>query len=81
MVCFKTKPNETITVEQIEKIFGSSEDISETRACAAFAGEVGLFDIDVIGNDWRCDDYFYVSMHGATILGWPTQAKLQIVLE
>ena len=57
-VCFRTKPNESIPVEHIVKIFESG-NISETRTCAPSAGDVYLFDIDVIGKDWRCDDYLW----------------------
>ena len=57
-VCLKTRPNKTLTVEQIMKIVNcSSDNISEARASKPSAGDVYLFDTYVIGNDWRCDDY------------------------
>ena len=41
----------------------------------------GYFQATVQYKARKTEDRVYVSMHGTTILGWPTQAKLKITLD
>ena len=41
----------------------------------------GYFQATVQYKARKTEDRDYVSMHGTTILGWPTQAKLKITLD
>ena len=41
----------------------------------------GYFQATVQYKARKTEERVYVSMHGATILGWPTQAKLKIILD
>ena len=41
----------------------------------------GFFQATIQYKARKTEERVYVSMHGATILGWPTQAKLKIILD
>ena len=42
---------------------------------------LGYFQATVQYKARKTEERVFVSMHGATILGWPTQAKLKIILD
>ena len=78
-------PYTIIPNELYENLFADIQLCDSDIAPGGYGGTPiemrGFFQATIQYKARKTEERVYVSMHGATILGWPTQAKLKIILD